>query len=126
VDNLEVILSLYERVARGEQPGDLFHDDVEWSMPHPGGDARGIAEVGAFWRDYEAVWESREIDLEDIRELDDGRVLVLLPERARGRASGIETEASPGVIWTLRDGRIAGFKAWLDQAEALRAAGLDG
>jgi len=87
VGNVEVILSLYDRVAKGEQPGDLFHADVEWSMPHPGGDAHGIAEVGAFWRDYEAIWESREIDLEDVREL-------------------------------------AGFKAWLDRAEALRAAGL--
>jgi ketosteroid isomerase-like protein len=123
--NVETILTLYERVARGEAAGDLFHEDVEWSMPHPGGEAQGLAEVGAFWRDYEAIWENREIELEDVRELDDARVLVLLTERARGRASGIETHASPGAIWTFRDGKIAAVKAWLDRSEAIRAAGLE-
>ena len=123
--NVDLILSLYDRVARGEAVGDLFHRDVEWSMPHPGGEAHGLAEVGAFWRDYEATWANREIELEDVRELDDGRVLVLFTERARGRASGIETQASPGAIWSLSDGKVAGFKAWIDRADALRAAGTD-
>jgi ketosteroid isomerase-like protein len=52
-------------------------------------------------------------------------VLVLFTERARGRASGIDTEASPGAIWTLRDGKIACFTAWIDRSDAIRAAGLD-
>jgi ketosteroid isomerase-like protein len=125
VGNVEIILSVYDRVARGEGAADLFHPDVEWSMPHPGGEAHGLAELGTFWRDYEATWEDREIELEDVRELDGERVLVLFTERARGRASGVETQASPGAIWTLRDGKIAGFRAWIDRADALRAAGLD-
>jgi ketosteroid isomerase-like protein len=125
VGNVEIVLSVYDRVARGEAVGELFHEDVEWWMPHPGGQGHGLAEVGAFWRDYEATWENREIELEDVRQLEDGRVLVLFTERARGRASGIDTEASPGAIWTLRDGKIAGFKAWIDRSDAIRAAGLD-
>ncbi len=124
--NVDVVLTLYERVARGDQPRDLFHEDVEWSMPHPGGEAHGLQEVGTFWRDYESTWTERVLVVEEARELEDGRVLVFFRETAVGRASGIETDASPAAIWTLRDGKVARFQAWIDRADALRAAGLDG
>jgi ketosteroid isomerase-like protein len=126
VGNVDVVLSIYERVARGEAPGDLFHEDVEWSMPHPGGEAHGLDEVGTFWRDYESTWSERVIELDDVRPIDDERVLVFFRETAVGRSSGIETAASPAAIWTLRDGKVARFQAWIDRADALREAGLEG
>jgi hypothetical protein len=95
-------------------------------MPHPGGEAHGLAEVGAFWRDYESTWSERVIELEDVRPIDDERVLVFFRETAVGRASGIETDASPAAIWTIRDGKVARFQAWIERADALRAAGLEG
>ena len=124
--NVDVVLSLYDRVARGERPRDLFHEDVEWSMPHPGGQVHGLEELRAFWGDYESTWQSRVIEIDDIRELDDERVLVFFRETATGRASGIETNASPAAIWTIRDGKVARFQAWIERADALRAAGLEG
>ena len=123
--NIDVVLTIYDRVARGETVRELFHDDVEWSMPHPGGEARGLAEVGAFWRDYESTWTDRVLEVEEVRPLDDERVLVFFRETAVGRASGVETAASPAAIWTLRDGKVARFQAWIDRAHALRAAGLE-
>ena len=123
--NVDIVLTIYERVARGETVRELFHDDVEWSMPHPGGEAHGLAEVGAFWRDYEATWTERVLEVEEVRPLDDERVLVFFRETAVGRASGIETDASPAAIWTLRDGKVARFQAWIERADALRAAGLE-
>jgi ketosteroid isomerase-like protein len=124
VGPVETVLTIYERVARGESVRELFHDDVEWSMPHPGGEAHGLAEVGAFWRDYESMWEKRVIELEEVRPLDHQRVLVFFTETATGRASGVETGASPAAIWTIRDGKVARFQAWIERAEALRAADL--
>ena len=123
--HVEVVLTIYDRVARGESPRELFHEDVEWSMPHPGGEAHGLAEVGAFWRGYESAWSERVIELDEVRPLDDERVLVFFRETATGRASGIETDASPAAIWTVRDGKVARFEAWIDRADALRAAGLE-
>jgi ketosteroid isomerase-like protein len=124
MDNVAIVLDLYERVARGESDSvaDLLHRDIEWSMPHPGGEARGVAEVGRFWREFNSAWDNHVMELEEARALDDERVLVLFNERATGRASGIETAASPAVIWTLRDGKIVRMQAWLDRAEALEAA----
>ena len=123
--NVDVVLTIYDRIARGESTRELFHEDVEWSMPHPGGEARGLEEVGAFWRGYEAAWTERVLEVEEVRPIDDERVLVFFTETAVGRASGIEMDASPGAIWTLRDGRVARFQAWVDRADALRAAGLE-
>jgi ketosteroid isomerase-like protein len=125
VGNVEVVLSIYDRVARGETPRELFHEDVEWSMPHPCGEAHGLEEVGTFWRDYEATWTERVLDVEDVRPIDDERVLVFFRERAVGRASGIEPDASPAAIWTIRDGKVARFQAWIDRTDALRDAGLE-
>jgi ketosteroid isomerase-like protein len=125
VGNVDIVLTVYERVARGETVRELFHDDVEWSMPHPGGEAHGLAAVGAFWRDYESTWTDRVLEVEEVRPLDDERVLVFFRETAVGRASGIETAASPAAIWTLRDGKVARFQAWIERADALRAAGLE-
>jgi ketosteroid isomerase-like protein len=125
VGNVDIVLTIYDRIARGETARELFHDDVEWSMPHPGGEAHGLAEVGAFWRDYESTWTDRVLEVEEIRPLDDERVLVFFRETAVGRASGIETAASPAAIWTLRDGKVARFQAWIERADALRVAGLE-
>jgi ketosteroid isomerase-like protein len=124
VGNVDVVLEVYRRSASGESARDLLHEDVDWLMPHPGGAVQGRSELGVWWRDYEATWENRVIEVEDARELEDGRVLVFFTERARGRASGIDTSASPAAIWTLRDGKVARFQAWIDRAEALEEAGL--
>jgi ketosteroid isomerase-like protein len=50
---------------------------------------------------------------------------VIGKESARGKGSGIEV-ASRRVtaVYELRAGRIVRFKAYLDRAEALQAAGL--
>ena len=123
--NAEIVRSLYERWANGENPGDLYDADIEWSMPHPGGQVKGRDEVVAFLRSFMGAWDEHEMELEEVQELDDGRVLVLFTERARGRLSGVETEVRPAGLYTLRDGRIVRFEATGDRDEALRQVGLD-
>jgi ketosteroid isomerase-like protein len=65
------------------------------------------------------------LELEEVRELEDGRVLVFFTERGRGRTSGVETVAHPAALWTLRHGKILRFEAFGDREEARRRAGLD-
>jgi ketosteroid isomerase-like protein len=123
--NAEIVRSLYERWAREENPGELYHPEIEWSMPHPGGHVKGRDEVVAFLRSFIGAWDQHEMELEEVRELEDGRVLVLFTERARGRMSGVETIAHPAGLWTLRDGKVVSFEAFGDRNEALRLAGLE-
>jgi ketosteroid isomerase-like protein len=125
VTNAEVVRRLYARWANRENPVELYHPDVEWSMPHPGGQVKGSDQVAAFLRSFMGAWEEHVIELEEVRELEDGRVLVFFTERGRGRSSGIETVAHPAALWTLRDGKVARFEGIADRDEALRRAGLD-
>jgi ketosteroid isomerase-like protein len=125
VTNAEIVRSLYDRWANGENPGELYDPQIDWSMPHPGGQVKGREQVVAFLRSFIGAWEEHEMDVEEIRELDDGRVLVLFTERARGRWSGVETVVHPAALWTLRDGMVVRFEAFGDRDEARRRWGLE-
>ena len=124
MSSVEVVRSIYDSWARDEQPADLYDPDIEWSLPHPGGKVRGREELLAFLRSFMGAWDEHEIQVEELRELDDGRVLALFTERATGRLSGVETEAHVAAIWSLQDGRVVHFEGFGDRDEALRVAGV--
>jgi len=125
VSNTDIVRSLYAHWEGGENPAEVYDADVEWSMPHPGGQVKGRDQVVSFLRSFMGAWEEHVMELEQVRELEDGRVLVFFTERGRGRSSGVETVAHPAALWTLRDGRVLRFEAFGDRDEARRRAGLD-
>ena len=51
---------------------------------------------------------------------------MLLLQRSRGRIAGStgEVQLAPGVVWSVRDGKVARFEVYADRADALRAVGL--
>ena len=52
---------------------------------------------------------------------------ILLLQRSSGRMQGstAEVKLSPGVVWTVRDGKIARFEVYTDRKQALKAVGLE-
>jgi ketosteroid isomerase-like protein len=52
------------------------------------------------------------------------QVAVRLRGWFRGASSGVETEISWAGVFTIRDGRIAGYRDYVGWQEALEAAGL--
>jgi ketosteroid isomerase-like protein len=122
VTGTELVRSVYTRWARGDAALDAFDEQVAWHMPHPGGQVRGREAVRAFLNEFMATWQVHEMELEQVSACAGGRVLVLFTERGMGRGSGVPTEAHPAAIWTIRDGLVSGFHAFLDREEALAAA----
>ena len=120
---VELIRSLYEAWHRGEYGGELFAEDVEWSTPHPGGTVAGRDQLHAWLRSYMGAWEEYFNELEDVRVLDDGRLLVYLTEHARGRSSGVEMTWSVAAIVEIEDGLIRRYTG-MERDDALREAGL--
>ena len=120
---VELIRSLYEAWHHGEFGGELFAEDVEWSTPHPGGLVTGRGELMAFLRSFMGAWAEYSNELEEIRVLPDGRLLVLFDEVAVGRGSGARTELHPGALVEFRDGLIYRYRG-MERDEALREAGL--
>ena len=85
---------------------------------------RGHAGMRAFYEDTRASFEVFEPEYDDVRVLDDGRVLAFGRIRLRGRGSGAEVVVPSACLVTYRDGLISHMKDYGDRDAALEAAGL--
>jgi ketosteroid isomerase-like protein len=85
---------------------------------------RGRDELVQYREDVAAVLE--EFQSEDNRFLDAGRdrVVHLYRLGGRGAGSGINVSRDVGAIWQLRNGRLLKGHVYLNQRQALEAAGL--
>jgi ketosteroid isomerase-like protein len=107
----------------------LLHPDVEWrTVLRPvlgvetvsGRDAVlrfGFEEIPDAIDDFRA-------EVEELRDLGEGRVLLVARYLGRGKSSGIELEARISSIHTLRDRMIVSVRDYPSSQEALEAAGL--
>jgi hypothetical protein len=84
---------------------------------------RGHDTVRELFRDLYESFAQLEADYSDIRDLGE-RVLGLGHLRMRGKESGAETESPVGALTEWSNGRTIRVLTYLDQTEALEAAGL--
>jgi ketosteroid isomerase-like protein len=87
-----------------------------------GGEYRGHEGVRRFMADMDEDWVEREVEIDEIRELDDSW-LVLGSFHAVGQSG---TEVRAPVAWhsVMRGGKLARMTAYTDQEAALRELGL--
>jgi ketosteroid isomerase-like protein len=86
--------------------------------------ARGLSEMlNSFEAEDLEAWEERRLDPQRFLHTND-LVVVLMHEYRRGRGSGIEVETDTAVVFTVREGRVIRIQPYMDQAAALKAAGL--
>ena len=129
-ENVEVVQQIYEAQQRGDQGGvtQLVSPDVELHGTSgglsEGSVARGIQAVRETFETWDTeAWD--ETRLNPQRFIDAGdQVVVLQQEHRRGRSSGVEVESKTAVLFELRDGLVIRMQGFMDQADALRAAGL--
>jgi ketosteroid isomerase-like protein len=128
--NLDVVKSIYAAWERGDWSSvDWADPDIEFSVVGglDEGSWKGVAGMANAWTDQLRAWQDLRAVAEEFRELDDGRVLVLMRNEGRGRGSGIDlgeiaTEAAN--IFTVRDGRVVSLSIYPDRARALADLGL--
>jgi ketosteroid isomerase-like protein len=128
---METNLEIYQRVLEtfnregvdGVMP--YFTDDVEVYDPDlPEGPYRGPE---AARRVAELLMSGfADVEIKDFRLLPAGdRVVALLHTRAKGEHVDLEVETRDAHTITFREGKIAYWRLYLDQVEALTDAGLD-
>lgn len=102
-----------------------FTDDVELYDPDlPPGTYRGHEAVRRVTEQLMSGFG--DVEVRDFRLLPAGdRVVALLHTRAEGERGELELEVRDAHVLTFRDGKIAYWRLYLDQAEALADAGLD-
>ena len=132
-DNLDLVRSIYADWERGGI-GQVLQGAAEWSHPEfefvaaDGPLAGSFTGVEAEESVYGmlAAWEELRFEVEEYRELDDDRVLVLERRIGRGKGSGVETGTKVAAVFHFRDGKVTRQVAYWDRDRAFADLGLEG
>jgi len=128
--NVAAVEEAYEALADGgldrfldHWTDDLDHRSIE-GAPDDGGPIYGRDAMRAYVQDWIDTFD--EFRIEPVALIDAGRGVVAAVLRYGGRAklSGIETDETFGVVFTIRDGKIARGREYATRDQALEAAGL--
>jgi ketosteroid isomerase-like protein len=129
-ENVEIVRRVVEAFNEGGMGSDatlgFFDADAVFEEPpeQPGPRvAHGPESLGRMFTQFDEAWEEHQSRPDEIREIDDERVLLLSLEHFRGR-DGIELDQPAWTIFTLRGGKIVRMQPFWDRVNALEAAGL--
>jgi ketosteroid isomerase-like protein len=129
--NLELVRSIYAAWERGDwSSAEWAHPEIEFVRADgpDRGESRGLAGMAEYWRDFLSAWEEWRVEVDEYRELDDERVLVLLKNSGRGKSSGLElgqmgTKAAN--LFHIRGDKVTRLVVyWEDRERALTDLGL--
>src|SRR4051812_20592326 len=126
-ENVEIVRVATEAMLNGDAATalDALDPDVEWHSTVGGIDegrvAHGREEVAQAFADYFETWERIELRADDYIDAGNDEVVVFFHEIAKGRASGVVVETDTGTVNTIRDGKIARVRGYMERSEALEA-----
>ena len=130
-EHLDLVRSTTAAWERGDYSNvEWAHPEIEYLIvdgPSPG-TWTGLAGMANGWRDFLRAWEHEfRCVVEEYRELDDERVLVLQHFSGRGKASGVEVTqmtAKGATLFHLRDGKVTRLVVCFDRERAFADLGL--
>jgi ketosteroid isomerase-like protein len=128
-ENVEIVRQMLGAFNRGDfQASSAFLDqNVELHGTSggllDGNIARGIEAVRQTFEMWDEDWEETKLRPQEFIDVGD-QVVLLQHELRRGRGSGVEVESETAVLFDVRDGRVTRMQGFMDQAQALKAAGL--
>ena len=99
-----------------------YHDDKNWPEARSAFGASALVE--RFAEVMEVMGKDAELEVEDLVDCGEGRVVMIFQFRGEARASGIHHEYRWGYDCRVRDGQVDYMHAYLDPNEALEAVGL--
>ncbi len=129
-------VDLVRSISAAHERGDF--SSADWADPYieyaiVGGPDSGVwkgrAAMAKAWSEVLAAYTDNSIVVEEIRQIDDERVLVLSAFAGRGKASGIG--ASEGIrtdgatLWQIRNGKVVRHVVYFDRDRALADLGLE-
>jgi ketosteroid isomerase-like protein len=129
---VEIASKAYAAWAEGDVDAfleEFVHPEIEWVTPPVSpepGPFRGHDEIRRMIASYLDSFEVFRPEPERILPAPAAdQVVVLATVHTRGKGSGAEVGVRVGHLLTIRDDKVIRFQVFIDQRDALAAAGLD-
>jgi ketosteroid isomerase-like protein len=130
-ENVEIVRDAVVAFNRGDLDAFLdeyWADDIDWRAVEGALDDRGPIHGKAEMRTYVQDWFDTfdDFKVEPVELIDAGgdQVIAVLRNSGRAKLSGVETDLTFAIVWTIRDGKIARGREYWTREQALEAAGL--
>jgi ketosteroid isomerase-like protein len=128
--NLDLVRSIYADWERGDFHSVVWADQkIEYVIV--GGPVSGawggLDGMAVGWRGWLDAWTDYRTEVDEYRQLDDERALVLTHDSGRGKASGLDLgEMGPKAadLFHVREGKVTRLVIYFDRDRALADLGL--
>jgi ketosteroid isomerase-like protein len=126
--NVEVVRKGFDAYQQGDWEG-LVRDadpDIEVVQPPDFPEARsyhghpGLVEVLSWWP---SQWENFHVELTEVLDANDDRVVWVTRQRGRGKGGGVEVVGEVAFVSTFRDGKTIRIEMFQTRQEALATVG---
>ena len=130
-EDIEVIRRALDGFAHSDRESvePLLQPDVKWRTV--AGPLLGVETVSGreamlrfAFEELPEVFDSLHVEVEELTELGEGRVLLVARYLGRGKRSGIDLDRRISSVHRLRDGKIASVRDYPSREEALEDVGL--
>jgi ketosteroid isomerase-like protein len=120
------VRSIYAAWARGDSSSaEWAHPDIELVVADgpEAGSVIGVVAARDAFRDSLRSWKDWSSEVDEYRELDDARILVLAWSSARGKASGLAIGQKRANLFHLHGGKVTKLILYWDSERALADLG---
>jgi ketosteroid isomerase-like protein len=125
---VELVRRWFEGLSRGELMPEICHPEIEirnWDESPVRGPYTGHEGLRQWWSDFAEAFDDVHMELKEVIDLGDGRVVTAQHLVGVFRLTGIPLDAPFGSIVTVRDGLIASAHGHASPGRAKKAAGLE-
>jgi ketosteroid isomerase-like protein len=125
--NLDLVRSIYAAVGRGDySSADWADPEIEFVVADGPEPSRftGVVGLAEVMRTILSVSEDLHTEVQEYRELDAERVLVLTRWNSRGKKSGVPVVGTGAEVFTVRDGRVIGITVYYERERAFIDLGV--
>ena len=128
--NLDLVRAIYAEWGRGDWTSNWWADPEIETLIDIGfvkDEYKGIEEMARGWGEFLSAWKNLRTVVEEFRELDDGRILVLVRNTGEGKHSGLDVASLAGQganLFEIRGGKVVRLEVFGHRQSGLEAAGL--
>jgi ketosteroid isomerase-like protein len=129
-ESIAAVEAAYAALARGgldrfieHWTDDLDHRSIE-GAPDDRGPIHGKPAMRAYVQDWIDLFDDFRVEPVELIDAGGNEVVAVVRFGGRAKLSGVETAQTMGVVFTIRDGRIARGREYSTRDQALEAAGL--